>query len=102
MATAHVQHSILMYSSLKERMFAEETDIGGGGRKGRRQWWRFPSTTSLIQLSRGPPRVTPRGQTLSTVGQQYGMYVEYTYTTYMYMYMWPVTCNIRWPQVMIS
>ena len=65
MATAHVQHSSLIYSSLKEHMFAEETDIGGGGRKGRRQWWRFSSTTSLIQLSRGPHRVTPRGQTLS-------------------------------------
>ena len=34
MATAHVQHSSLIYSSLKEHMFAEETDIGGGGRGG--------------------------------------------------------------------
>ena len=68
MATAHVQHSSLIYSSLKEHMFAEETDIGGGGGRrggGRRQRWRCPSTTSLIQLSRGPPRATPRGQTLS-------------------------------------
>ena len=50
MATAHVQHSSLISSSLKEHMFAEETDIGGGGggRKGRRQWWRYPSTTSLF------------------------------------------------------
>ena len=51
MATAHVQHSSLISSSLKEHMFAEETDIGGGGgggRKGRRQWWRCPSTTSLF------------------------------------------------------
>ena len=31
MATAHVQHSSLISSSLKEHMFAEETDIGGGG-----------------------------------------------------------------------
>ena len=68
MTTAHVQHSSLIYSSLKEHMFAEETDIGGGGeggRKGRRQRWRCPSTTSLIQLSRRSPKVTPRGQTLS-------------------------------------
>ena len=34
MATAHVQHSSLIYSSLKEHMFAEETDIGGGGEEG--------------------------------------------------------------------
>ena len=31
MATAHVQHSSLISSSLKEHMFVEETDIGGGG-----------------------------------------------------------------------
>ena len=31
MATAHVQHSSLISSCLKEHMFAEETDIGGGG-----------------------------------------------------------------------
>ena len=30
MATAHVQHSSLISSSLKEHMFAEEIDIGGG------------------------------------------------------------------------
>ena len=36
MATAHVQHSSLISSSLKEHMFAEETDmgVGGGGEEG--------------------------------------------------------------------
>jgi len=36
MATAHIQHSSLIYSSLKEHMFAEETDIGEGGEEGQK------------------------------------------------------------------
>jgi len=35
-ATAHVQHSSLIYSSLKEHMFAEEIDVGGGGEEGQK------------------------------------------------------------------
>ena len=36
MATAHIQHchSGIISSSLKEHMFAEETDVGGGGEEG--------------------------------------------------------------------
>ena len=60
MATAHVQHFSLISSSLKEHMFAEETDIGGGGEEVQEAVVEVPLHNISVLAEQRTPQSNPK------------------------------------------